>query len=81
MLGAPTDDQVDIGSSNGMVEAQRRGEDIAQTVRRRYNDGGAGVSSSVGGPAVPVWASSSRAAAGTTMASDKALLKVRAARK
>lgn len=70
VLDAPTDDQLDIGS--GMEG--RHGEDNAQTVRRRYNDGPA-ASSSVGGPA-PVGGASS-AVAGTTMTFDK-VLKVRA---
>eukprot|EP00752_Nemacystus_decipiens_P009877 g8812.t1 len=66
VLGAPTDDQVDIGSG---VEA-RRDDDNAPTVRRRHNYG-AGASSSVGRPS-PVGEASSRVA-GTTMSLNKAL--------
>lgn len=79
MLGASTDDQVDIGSG---VEA-RQGEGNAQTVRHRYHDGAGASSSSVGVPASVGGAASSTAAARvaettTTMAFGKVkVLKVR----
>lgn len=69
VLGAPTDDQVDVGSA---VEA-RHDEENAQTVRRRYLQG-AGVASSLGasvGRAAPNTAAAR--VTGTTMAFDKVL--------
>lgn len=72
VLGAPTDDQVDIGSGVG----GRHEEENAQTVRHRYNDG-AGASLSVGMPASEGGAASSTAAArvaGKTTAFDKVIM-------